>query len=159
LSGPARDCRTTRSSTGQQIDPRGAGAASARHADTPPGQADQAAAQAGKAGSPPARTASGGWAHQDTGPAWQKRRAGIKLPSRLSGGIHRAAFHGRQRPRCLPCGDIAAAHRILEHGGNTLQPAHAAPWPMTAGDPRRLAAPAQHAGRPAPVLPVSCVIV
>jgi len=42
---------------GQQIDPRRAGAASARHADTPPGQADQAAAQAGKAGSPPARTA------------------------------------------------------------------------------------------------------
>ena len=45
---------------GQQIDPRRAGAASARHPDTPPGQADQAAAQAGKAGSPPARTASGG---------------------------------------------------------------------------------------------------
>ena len=45
---------------GQQIDPRGAGAASPRHADTPPGQADQAAAQAGKAGSPPACTASGG---------------------------------------------------------------------------------------------------
>ena len=44
---------------GQQIDPRGAGAASARHPDTPPGQADQAAAQAGKAGSPPARTARG----------------------------------------------------------------------------------------------------
>jgi hypothetical protein len=45
---------------GQQIDPRGAGTASARHADTQPGQADQAAAQAGKAGSPPARTARGG---------------------------------------------------------------------------------------------------
>jgi len=45
---------------GQQIDPRGAGAASARHAGTPPGQADQAAAQAGKAGSPPARTARDG---------------------------------------------------------------------------------------------------
>jgi hypothetical protein len=45
---------------GQQIDPRGAGAASARHPDTPPGQADQAAAQAGKAGSPPAHTARGG---------------------------------------------------------------------------------------------------
>jgi hypothetical protein len=44
---------------GQQIDPRGAGAASARHPDTPPGQADQAAAQAGKAGPPPARTARG----------------------------------------------------------------------------------------------------
>ena len=44
---------------GQQIDPRGAGAASARHPDTPPGQADQAAAHAGKAGSPPARTATG----------------------------------------------------------------------------------------------------
>jgi hypothetical protein len=41
----------------QQIDPRSAGTASARHADTPPGQADQAAAQAGKAGPPPARTA------------------------------------------------------------------------------------------------------
>jgi len=40
----------------QQLDPRGAGAATARHADTPPGQA---AAQAGKAGSPPARTARG----------------------------------------------------------------------------------------------------
>lgn len=45
---------------GQQIDPRGAGAASARHAGTPPGQADQASAQTGKAGSPPARTARGG---------------------------------------------------------------------------------------------------
>jgi hypothetical protein len=45
---------------GQQIDIRGAGAASARHPDTPPGQADQAAAQAGKVGSPPARTARGG---------------------------------------------------------------------------------------------------
>jgi hypothetical protein len=45
---------------GQQIDPRGAGAASARHPDTPPGQADHAAAQAGKAGPPPARTARGG---------------------------------------------------------------------------------------------------
>ena len=45
---------------GQQIDPRRGGAASPRHPDTPPGQADQAAAQAGTAGSPPARTASGG---------------------------------------------------------------------------------------------------
>ena len=44
---------------GQQIDPRGAGPAAAPHPDTPPGQADQAAAQAGKAGSPPARTARG----------------------------------------------------------------------------------------------------
>jgi cytoskeletal protein RodZ len=45
---------------GQQIDPRGPGAATARHGDPPPGQADQAAAQAGKAGPPTARTASGG---------------------------------------------------------------------------------------------------
>jgi hypothetical protein len=45
---------------GQQIDPLGAGTASARHAGTPSGQADQAAAQAGKAGPPPAQTASGG---------------------------------------------------------------------------------------------------
>jgi len=44
---------------GQQIDPRGAGTASAQHADTPPGQADQGAAQAGKAGPPPARTVRG----------------------------------------------------------------------------------------------------
>ena len=44
---------------GQQIDPRGAGAASARHPGTPSGRADQAAAQAGKAGSPPAHTARG----------------------------------------------------------------------------------------------------
>jgi hypothetical protein len=43
----------------QQIDPRGAGAASARHPGTPPGQADQAVAQAGTDGSPPARTAGG----------------------------------------------------------------------------------------------------
>jgi cytoskeletal protein RodZ len=43
----------------QQIDPRGAGADFAGHPDTPPGQADQAAAQTGKAGSPPARTARG----------------------------------------------------------------------------------------------------
>jgi hypothetical protein len=42
--------------TGQQIDPRGTGTASAQHADTPPGQADQAAAQTGSAGSPPNRT-------------------------------------------------------------------------------------------------------
>jgi len=45
---------------GQQAGPRGAGAATAPHADTPPGRADQAAAQAGEAGSPPARTARGG---------------------------------------------------------------------------------------------------
>jgi hypothetical protein len=45
---------------GPQIDPRGAVAASAQHPDTPPGQADQTAAPAGKAGSPPARTARGG---------------------------------------------------------------------------------------------------
>ncbi len=45
---------------GQQIDPRSAGAASARHADTSSGRADQAVARAGKAGSPPARTARGG---------------------------------------------------------------------------------------------------
>jgi cytoskeletal protein RodZ len=45
---------------GQQIVPRSVGAATARHGDTPPGQADQAAAQAGTAGPPPARTASGG---------------------------------------------------------------------------------------------------
>lgn len=44
---------------GRQIDPRGAGAASARHPGTPSGRADQAAAQAGKAGSPPAHTARG----------------------------------------------------------------------------------------------------
>jgi len=44
---------------GQQIDPRGAGTAPARHADAPPGQADQAAAQAGKTGPPPARPAKG----------------------------------------------------------------------------------------------------
>ena len=44
----------------QQIDPRGAAAASPQHPDTPPGRADQPAAQAGKAGPPPARTASGG---------------------------------------------------------------------------------------------------
>jgi hypothetical protein len=42
---------------GRQIDPRGAGIASALHADTAPGQADQGAAPAGKAGPPPARTA------------------------------------------------------------------------------------------------------
>ena len=41
----------------QQIEPRRAGTASARHPGTPPAQADQAAAHAGKAGSPPARTA------------------------------------------------------------------------------------------------------
>ena len=56
-SGPAHP--GGQGAAGQQIDPRGAGAASTRHADTPPGQADQAAAQAGKAGSPPARPARG----------------------------------------------------------------------------------------------------
>ncbi len=44
---------------GQQAGPRGADAAAARHADTPAGQADQAMAQAGKTGSPPASTAGG----------------------------------------------------------------------------------------------------
>jgi hypothetical protein len=43
----------------QQADRRGADAASPRDGDTPPGQADQLATQAGKAGPPPARTAGG----------------------------------------------------------------------------------------------------
>jgi len=56
---------------------------------------------------------------------------------------------------------FAAAHRILEHGRNTWQPAHAAPWPMTGRrSPARCApVPARHAGWPAPALPISCVII
>ena len=59
-SGPVHPGRQgpTRAA-GQQAGPRGADAAAARHADTPAGQADQAMAQAGKTGSPPASTAGG----------------------------------------------------------------------------------------------------
>lgn len=74
----------------KQADRRGADAASPRDGDTLPGQA-RPSGTAGSALSPGAG---------------------------LSGGAHRAAFHGRQRPRSLPRGDIAAAHRILEHGRN-----------------------------------------
>jgi hypothetical protein len=66
----------TAGAEGQQIDPRGAGTATARHAGTPPGQAGQAAAQARKPGSPPARTARGGERTGDTGPAWPGGSAG-----------------------------------------------------------------------------------
>ena len=153
-SGPAYPGRQGAGpAPGRQAGPRGADAASARQADTPPGQADQAAAQAGKAGSPPAST---GARERATGhPARPHRNAGGQYAPPIERRRSPGCFRGHQRPWLPALWRRRRRSPYTRTRRKTLQPARSAAGPMTSG--RSLGAlhpaPARNAGQPASELP------
>jgi hypothetical protein len=116
-----------------------ADAASARYADMPPGQADQAAAQAGKAGSPPASTA--GARERATGhPAWPRGNAGRQYAPPIERRRSPGCFPGRQRPWLPAWWRRRRRSPYTRTRRKALQPAHSAAGPMTSGQSLALCA-------------------